>query len=202
MNVGSIISNAVQKGLKNFLPLLVNFILWALTVWIPYLNVGTTIGLVAIAAKMSKDQPISFTEIFDPKYRKRMGEFFLVSAFVGLGVSIGFAFLIIPGIVIGIAWSLAVLLVVDKDMDPVAAMNKSNQLTYGKKGTIFLGFFLVGLIVMAALGIVGGILSLFMGSSSMVVLAVIYGIIMMVLGVLAASVYMGAAAYVYGQLVK
>jgi hypothetical protein len=202
MKVGDIISNGFRKGLQNFLPLLVNFILWGLTIWIPYLNVGTTIGLMVIAAKMSKNQTISYTEIFNPEYRKRMGEFILVSAFVGMGTALAALFLFVPGAVIAIAWSLAPLLVIDKNMEPLAAIKKSNDLTYGKKWTIFFGLFLTSLIVMIALGIVAWLLSLLTGVMSMMIAGIIMGLVSIGMLVLFASISMGAASYIYGELVK
>jgi len=132
------IKEGIAIGVKNIGPILVNVVLWGLTVWIPYLNVGTTIGLfVGIVSKASKGEVISMTEIFDPKYRKFMGEFFLTSGLIGIGVGTGIVFGIIPGIVIGIAWSLALLLVIDKGKNPSEALTLSNNCTYGNKGRIF-----------------------------------------------------------------
>jgi hypothetical protein len=120
--------------MKNLGPILVNVLLWVLTIWIPYLNVGTTIGLlVGIVSKASKGEPIEMTDIFDPKYRKYMGEFFLSSGLVSLGVTAGLIFGIIPGIVISLAWSLTLLLVIDKGKNPTEAITVSNNCTYGYK---------------------------------------------------------------------
>lgn len=203
LKIGDIISNGFQKGLKNYLPLLVNYFLWIITIWIPYLNVGTTIGVVAIAAKISKDQPISYTEIFNPAYRKDMGNFFLVFAFVGMGVGIGFIFFFIPAFVIAIAWSLAVLLVVDKGMDPISAIKKSNEVTYGKKWTIFFGQLFLGLILGVVMAIIGWVLGLIAGMiPSMLVSGIIMGVIGVLLVALMASIMTGASAYIYGTLTK
>jgi hypothetical protein len=132
------IREGITIGIKNIGPILVNVLLWVLTVWIPYLNVGTTIGLsVGIVAMASRGEAISMTEIFNPKYRKYMGEFFLTSGLIGIGVSIGIILFIIPGIIIGIAWSLATMLVVDKEKDPMESISLSNKLTYGYKWRIF-----------------------------------------------------------------
>ena len=140
------IKDGISIGIKNFGPILVNVILWMLTIWIPYLNVGTTIGLgVGIISKASRGEPISMTEIFDPKYRKYMGEFFLVSGLISLGAGIGIAFFIIPGIVISLAWSLATLFVVDKGKNPMEAISISNNCTYGYKWKIFGAIFLATL---------------------------------------------------------
>lgn len=77
LTVGSIISRALEDGVKNILPVAVNFILWALTIWIPYINIGTTIGItVGLPAKAGRGEGISYTEVFNPQYRKQMGNFF------------------------------------------------------------------------------------------------------------------------------
>ena len=146
LDVVATIKDGIQIGLRNILPILANVALWALTVWIPYLNVGTTIGLmVGIVSKASKGEAISITEIFDPKYRKYMGEFFLTSGLIGVGVGIGTAFFIIPGIIIGVAWSLSLLLVIDKGKNPTEALTISNNYTYGYKGRM------VGIYIVACL---------------------------------------------------
>lgn len=202
LTVEGIIKNAISTGLKNLVPLLVNVVLWILTIWIPYLNVGTTIGLFyGITAKMAKGDTIEMTEIFNPVYRKRMGEFFLVMAFTGIGVQFGILFLIVPGIVISIAWSLSVLLVIDKEMNPIEAINKSNTLTYGKKWTIFLGNLVVFILAGLAIGIIIGILRLIftkLGSVGTLILALCY------IAAMASfiSISMASSAYIYATLTK
>ena len=148
------IKDGVGIGVKNIGPILVNLLLWIITCWIPYLNVGTTIGLfVGIIAKASKGAAIPMTEIFDKQYRKYMGEFFLTSGLVSVGVAIGFVFLIIPGIVIAISWCFSVIIAIDKGKNPTEAIQLSNEATYGNKGRMFCIALLAGL----AFGIVVGI---------------------------------------------
>ena len=152
------IKEGIIIGTKNIGPIVVNVLLWILTIWIPYLNVGTTIGLmVGIVTKASRGETISMTEIFDPQYRKYMGEYFLTAGLVGVGVGAGAIFLIIPGYVIALAWSLAILLVIDKGKNPTEAITLSNNLTYGYKGKIFWIQLLSGLmlcIVATLLGLI------------------------------------------------
>ena len=144
LGVGATIKEGFSIGMKNIGPILVNVLLWVLTCWIPYLNVGTTIGLtVGIVSKASKGEAIPFTEIFDSKYRKYIGEFLLTQGLMGMGVVIGLVFFIIPGIVIGLAWSLALLLVIDKGKNPAEALTISNNCTYGNKWRMFFVFFLI-----------------------------------------------------------
>jgi len=137
LQFGEVLSNAFKIGLKNFLPLLGAGILWILTIWIPYLNVGTTIAMSTLPLALKEGKMISPLEIFDAKYRKYMGEFFLLISLRGAGISMAALFFVIPGIVISIAWSMAVLLLFDKNENIIESLKKSNEMTYGQKWTIF-----------------------------------------------------------------
>ncbi len=193
LSIGTIVTNGFQRGLKNALPIAVNALLWSLTWWIPYLNVGTTIGLtVGLVAKSARDEPISYTEIFNPQYRKYMGDYFLTLGLVQMGVFMATLLLIIPGIVLGIAWSLALLLSVDKGLNPMDAIHKSNELTYGRKWVIFLGLIILEILVALAIGIIGGIfsaISTFLGS-----------LVSLVLAAIGAAVIISALGHIYSSL--
>jgi hypothetical protein len=122
MNVSDVVRNGIAIGLKNALSLIGATILWLLTCWIPYLNVGTTIALVTMPVALSKGEVISPMEIFNAKYRESMGEFFLLISFQSLGIMIGYLFMGIPGIVMSLSWLLAPMLLVDKGMNPMQAL--------------------------------------------------------------------------------
>ncbi len=192
LTVGGIIRNGLMTGLKNATALLGAVALWAVTLWIPYLNVGTTIGLLGLVSAMSRGEAIKPTEIFNAKYRERMGEFFLVIAFVSIGVLVGFVFVGVPGVVIALTWSLAPLLVIDQGLNPSEALTRSNELTSGKKVTLFFGMFLTNF---SATGVV--MLVTYLGG----LLHGFFGMIFALAGyVLIIAVGMGANAYVYGTL--
>ncbi|MDR1804529.1 MAG: hypothetical protein LBQ94_13080 [Treponema sp.] len=196
LDIAATLKEGIEIGIKNIGPILVNVLLWILTVWVPYLNVGTTIGLsVGIVSKASRGEAISFTEIFDPKYRKNMGEFFLTGGLISLGVGIGIAFIIVPGIIVGLAWSLAPLLVIDKRKSPIDSLALSNSLTYGNKGRMFGIFFIVGVIF----GIVHSLL-LFIGDMSGSGLGAFINFITFLLGLCEVFVFVGLSASVYRQL--
>jgi hypothetical protein len=194
LTVSNIITNSIQLGMKNLASIVGAVILWIITIWIPYLNVGTTIAMVGMVVALSKGGVISPTEIFDAKYRKNMGEFFLLVAFLWIGTSAGYLFVVIPGIVISIAWGQAIYLLIDKNMNPTEALAMSNKITYGKKWTIFLGTFIL------ALGIIIAIM----------ILTFIFGAIADFLGFLVGLIgyislfviMMAASAYIYGELSK
>jgi len=200
-NVGTLIQNAFQRGIKYFVPVFLNSIFWILTIWIPYLNVGTTIGLmVGVVAKMSRDEEVSITEIFDAKYRKNMGEFFLVIGLVNAGVMVGFMFMFVPATVIALAWMLAPLFVVDKDMNPIEAIKKSNDVTYGKKWLIFFAYVAVWILITIAFFVIYKIAGVLAG------IPVIGGLLKLILLIAASGsatcIYMATTASIYGELSK
>jgi len=191
------IREGIEIGVKNIGPILVNLILWALTCWIPYLNVGTTIGLfVGIVSKASRGEAIPFTEIFDPKYRRYMGEYFLTCGLVGLGVGIGLVFFIIPGYVIALAWYFAPILAIDKGKNPTEAISLSNSITYGNKWRIFGIMFLVCLVLSIAVSILTGI-GAATGSSGVIGFMALLSVIVCLFGIF---VCIGLQASIYKQL--
>lgn len=137
ITVGGVIQEGIGIGLNNLVSLLVAVLLWAITFWIPYLNVGTTIALSTIPIELSKGKIISPTFIFDAKYRKYMGEYFSLLGLMFLSILPAFFFMIIPAYVIAIGWSLAVYIMLDKGISPSEALIQSNKATYGYKWTIF-----------------------------------------------------------------
>lgn len=193
LTIGNVVKESIAKGLKNLIPLLVNALLWILTLWIPYFNIGTTIGLfVGIMTKIAKDEPLSFTEIFDKKYRKNIGEFILTSAFCYLGEAVGALFFIIPSIVISVAWSLAIPLVIDKEYNPSEALTVSNNLTYGHKWTIFWSYFILSIVLFIAFGILSSILGMILG---------LLGALVKIVGLAAViSIQISAQSVIYNTL--
>ena len=132
---------------------------WLLTIWIPYLNVGTTIAMATIPIELSKGKVISPLFIFDGKYRKFMGEYFTLIGLMYLAIIPAIFFMIVPGIIISIGWSLAIYKFLDKGVAPGEAMIQSNKATYGYKWTIFGVSFLLVLVVYILLWIINAIAS-------------------------------------------
>jgi hypothetical protein len=193
-----IISQGFKIGFKNLFSIIGAIILWILTLWIPYLNIGTTIGLViGIIIEMSKGNVISPTMIFDKIYRKRMGEFFLVCSLMDLGILPGFILGLIPGIVLSTAWSFAPILVLDKEIDPSKAIAESNRLTYGKKWNIFgVRFFLFVLLIL----ITFIVLKIFFKTTSPIAGVTLFIYIIVVIAIIISGI--GAEAYIYKELTK
>ena len=99
------LTEACQLGIKNVIPLILTVLLYFVTVWIPYLNVGTTVGLYRIVIDLSKGKTIDPLSIFKKENFENMGGFFLMLGFLTLGISAAMLFLFIPGIVMGpLSW--------------------------------------------------------------------------------------------------
>lgn len=194
LSVQGIITEGVKLGLKNFFSLVGAYILWILTIWIPYINVGTTIGLISIVLSMSKGKVISPTEIFDARYRRYMGEFFLLMSFLYIGVIFGLLFVVIPGIVIALAWSQAIYLLLDKGMGPMEALKMSNKITYGKKWTIFFGI----LVLTVVLLIFDAVLS-YIGTQISDTLGTVFGVLSTLIML---PIILGGYAHIYRVLVQ
>ncbi|MBQ7530522.1 MAG: hypothetical protein IJT12_02295 [Paludibacteraceae bacterium] len=196
LDVMATIKDGFAIALVNYVSLILTAVLYVLTVWIPYLNVGTTIAMASLPAEMAKGNVVNPLFIFDGKYRKNMGEFFILMALMGGAILIGFFFGIIPGLVLSIAWSFAAVLFVDKDMNALEALRESNRLTYGNKWRIFGATILVGI----ALGIITGIISALFNIGHVSWLMTIGTIINMIIDLCAAPAMLGIEASIYKQL--
>ena len=191
LSVGEIVSNGISIGTKQFFPLLLTGILYILTIWIPYLNIGTTIGLQCAIANMSRGKSINPTDIFDPKHRRNIGDFFLLLAFTAAG-SIAGLFLYGAGTVIGFAWMLAFPLFADKGTGPLESLRLSNRLTYGNKLNMFLGFLVIGIVLAIAIGI-----GMLIGT---LIHDIIGMLLMFAIALLAFPIILGALSFIYGKL--
>ncbi len=144
------LGDAVALGTKNAASLCLAALLYVLTVWIPYLNVGTTIAMATIPGKLAKGEVINPAFIFGAVYRKRMGDYFLLEGLLFAMLLAGFLFGVIPGIVLAFMYSLALYIMIDTNATPMDALHMSNEATYGFKWKIFF----LGIAYVIAYGIV------------------------------------------------
>ena len=189
ITVSGVLQEGIGVGLKNAVSLVGAVFLWLITIWIPYLNVGTTIAIYNIPIELSKGKIISPTFIFDAKYRKFMGEFFILAGLESLAVTAAMTFLVIPGIVISIAWSLSYYIMFDKEIAPLEALIRSNKATYGYKWTIFL----VQLVIVIATCVVCGILALILSNFLLFILLLAVLVCVM-------AISLGCTSVVYKKL--
>ena len=187
LDIKEVLTEGVGIGIKNIVSLVLATILYVVTVWIPYLNVGTTIAMCSIPVELSKGNIINPLFIFDAKFRKNMGEFFILVGLEFMAMIPAFFMGIIPGIVLSYAWALAIYLFIDKDIHALDALRKSNELTYGNKWRMFF----IGLILGIALSIVTAIFGLIphVGAVLNVIVMILYY-----------PIQLGCNAVIYKQL--
>lgn len=190
-DIKQVLTEGVGVGTKNFVSLVLATVLYVVTVWIPYLNVGTTIAMISIPVELSKGKIINPLFIFEAKYRKNMGEFFILIGLMMMALIPAFFMGIIPGIVLSYAWFIAIFLFIDKDLHALDALRKSNELTYGNKWRIFGVQFIICLVVCILTTIIGAI---FRQSPS------VAGVINIIIYLLVAPITFGCNAMIYKHL--
>lgn len=192
LTIEDIFKEGFAIGLKNLPSLIAASILYVLTIWIPYINVGTTIAMNSIPCALSRGEVISPLFIFDGKYRKYMGEYFTLIGLQALSLIPAFLFMVVPGIIIALGWSLSLYILIDKGVGPSEAMVRSNKATYGYKMTIFL----TNLLMVVAFYVAFALVSLILGAlwSGLVVLGAIALVACFI------AVNLGISGYIYKQL--
>ena len=123
-------AEALEIGVKNAPSIIGCVVLWLLTIWVPYINVGTTIAINMLPIELAKG-----------------GDFLITTGLMIIPVFIASLFMIVPGIVLSIAWSLAYFFLFEKKKNPMQAISASNEATYGSKWTMF--FVLLAFVVAA-----------------------------------------------------
>lgn len=193
LDFSTTLKDAITIGLKNAPSVIAAVALWLITIWVPYINVGTTIAITLLPTQLAKGEIINPLGIFDSKYRRYMGEYFITLGLMIFPILIGLFFLIVPAIVLSIAWSLAYYFLIEKDKNPIQAIKASNDATYGSKWTMFAVQLVVGIIVGIFLGI-------FRFLCDAIDVGFITFIVMFVLYVLAISITMSVNASFWKQL--
>ena len=129
--------DAITIGVKNAPSVIAAVALFLVTIWIPYINIGTFIAITLLPTQLAKGEVINPLGIFDSKYRRYMGEFLITMGLMVIPTYIAFIFMFIPGIVLSLAWSLAYYFLIEKGKNPIEALRASNDATYGSKWTMF-----------------------------------------------------------------
>lgn len=172
--VGELFTGAFSLGVANVFGILVSLLFWLLTIWIPYVNVGTTIALATLPRRLAEGDSIGPGFLFETRYRKYMGDYFLLTWLMGPPIFAASCFLLVPGIVLSLSWILAIPLVVGENISATGAMSRSNELMAGSKWPTFWAQFFVGM----AFGFVFGILgSLLRESSDPTVLVILVAVV-------------------------
>ena len=147
LDFSTTLKDAISIGLKNAPSVIAAVILWLITIWVPYINVGTTIAITMLPTQLAKGKIINPLSIFESKYRRYMGEYFITMGLMVFPILIGVLFMIVPAIVLSIAWTLSYYFLFEKGKNPIQAIKASNDATYGSKWTMFAVQLVVGIIV-------------------------------------------------------
>lgn len=162
LDFGETLKDSVAIGVKNAPSVIAAVALWLITIWIPYLNVGTTIAITLLPTQLAKGEIVNPLGIFDSKYRRYMGEFFITMGLMIFPIFIGVLFMVIPGIVLSIAWTLSYYFLIEKGKNPIQAIKASNDATYGSKWTMFavaLVFGIAAVIVLQIFNVICGMIN-------------------------------------------
>ena len=138
-----VIKAGVTLGAKNILPLILATILYIITIWIPYLNVGTTIGMYKLIIALGRDGKVDPCSIFNKENFKPVGNFFILMGIMAAGYLAAAIFMIIPAFILSIAWSMAIFIMIDKEVTPTKALSLSYSVTLGEKWKIFFIMFVL-----------------------------------------------------------
>ncbi len=110
-------------------------------------NMLMAIGYIKICLAMSRDQKPQLSDLFthvDLLISYILGSICYFATVIGGGL-----LLVIPGIIFGIMFQMYSYLIVDKGLGPIAAMQRSREITRGSRMNLFLLGLLIGLINLA-----------------------------------------------------
>lgn len=121
------------------------------------LGIYFTIGQFRVAIAAARGEEFQFARFFSGFDRLLPG--ILVSIVVYLGIILGLVFLIIPGIIISLGWSMVLPLLSDSRAGLGEMLSESWHATKGQRGQIFLFYVAcVGVALLGLLGLVVGVL--------------------------------------------
>ncbi|WP_394833801.1 hypothetical protein LVJ94_45575 [Pendulispora rubella] len=94
------------------------------------------VGLVRLWLSVARGQTANFATLFGGG--NRFFAFLGMRLVTALAMLLGFALLIVPGVILSLGLAVAPFYLVDAEMGPIAAMRESWKATTGHKGDIFL----------------------------------------------------------------
>lgn len=121
---------------RNVTAILAALLLWLSTLWIPGINIGTTIALLLLPARLAEGTRIHPFEIFRAEYRSRMSDCFLMAGMMAVPIVLALTFVFFPGVVLLLAWSQAFSYLILRNKEPIEAIRASNRATCGSKWTM------------------------------------------------------------------
>lgn len=84
LDFGQTLQDSFVIGFRNAASIVGCVLLWLVTIWIPYINIGTTIALSMLPIELAKGNIVSPLSIFAARYRKYMGEYLITASLMAL----------------------------------------------------------------------------------------------------------------------
>ena len=193
LTIGNIINNSFSIAFANIGLITLMLLVYYLTIWIPYINLGTSIAMFAFCIAIVRNKPFRIEELFSYKYRKLIGTMLLLHGISFLAILLGLLWFIVPGLVLMLAWGQAGYLVVDKNLGPMDALKTSYNITYGKKWIIFFSFVVIAIIQ----EIIGAIIRAIVWAPGIMTIGVIGEVLFIILFT---SVWISGSGYIFNQL--
>ena len=129
------------------------------------------VGLFMIAVHRSVDRPCSWNEVI--AYFPKVGALVLATLLMYIAVFIGFLLLLLPGIYLSIALSLAAPLIVDKNLSAVQALQASRKAISKHWFTVF-GLYLMFIPISIACFVTLGIGAIWAMPFGYMIIGIIY----------------------------
>lgn len=165
-----------KMSFKNFGWLILVWLVYGLTCWIPYLNIGTAIAMMNLPSALARGEKLSPAYIFESKYRKYMGEYLTMSGNIILIGLASMPFFGVPLLIVFYSWIFAPLLLIDKEVNASEAFTLSTKLTYGYKLKMWLSGMVIEMMIIIP-AIILMFLSIFSGGLLFLVLLLFIALI-------------------------
>lgn len=156
------------RNLGETAPILETLVTPALSLlWTAFITVGS--ARVHLAA--ARGEPVEFGDYFSGG--DRFGSSILTLILMYAGIFTGFLLLLVPGLILALAWSMSLICLADTDVSPTDALRESYRITKGHR-LAFLGFGLASGFVLVAGFLALGVGLLVAFPAIMVAFAAIY----------------------------
>ncbi len=136
---------AMLGGMSDFSGLGAGIIIAIVVSYIVFLVVGMWVQLAEIYLVVHHDRDVSFNEAYSAS-KQYILPYLWVSLLLGLIVATGFMVLIIPGIILAVAFAFSHLVLVDQNIKGLNAALTSREYVRGRWWGVFGRFFVLGLV--------------------------------------------------------
>ena len=187
LDVVSVYKHCFISGAQDLIPVVIAAALWLVTVWIPYINIGTTIAMFTLPVWIVAGKKLSPIDLFLGEHRTKMFGllrlhglvlaaclvFYMIMASTFVSIQIFskydpgfwtwvkvvllFACASVPFFMMTTAWSMAPFLLIEKGLEPAAALKESFRITEGVRLQVFAIYAVPLLIAALILHLLGGI---------------------------------------------